>query len=405
MLHWCLNMLVTIGCFALLAAVAAAQQQSSGAYSQCTGDQFEEFNRIRRLCVGDPSACCTVPQPDQEVQCEVKKASKAVGCCIRVAGSGQREGLVIMDAIGLSGGYDAAGAGGECVTSAFVDVERTCERCAVAFEGGEALDCDTVDVPRDADVFIPPGACSGEGTEAGAPSGGTRSPTVTTSVTLSPTVTTSVSAAPATTRDTVAASPDTASPEQSPEKSSKVESEPASCFPRDARVQLESGDFVRMGLLTIGDRVAVGGGAFSEIFMFTHKRDDHRGEYLELTTAGGLVTRMTAGHFVYRSGALVPARALVVGDVLENASGGFETIINIKSVLGRGLYNPQTLVGDIIVDGLRVSTYTTAVRPRIAHALLSPLRAVFACFGWSISGLEGDNSLGEVVRRTFSSTF
>lgn len=42
-----------------------------------------------------------------------------------------------------------------------------------------------------------------------------------------------------------------------------------------------------------------------------------------------------------------------------------------------GLYNPQTLDGRIVVNGIIASTYTTAVIPEAAHALLTPLRCLF----------------------------
>ena len=53
-----------------------------------------------------------------------------------------------------------------------------------------------------------------------------------------------------------------------------------------------------------------------------------------------------------------------------------------------GLYNLQTLHGDVVVGGLRASTYTTAVDPAVAHRLLWPLRAVFEAVGVYTTALD-----------------
>jgi hypothetical protein len=61
----------------------------------------------------------------------------------------------------------------------------------------------------------------------------------------------------------------------------------------------------------------------------------------------------------------------------------------VELVRGVGLYNPQTLHGDIVVDGVRASTYTEAVDPVFAHAVLAPVRAVYRWFGVEVGGMDG----------------
>lgn len=39
----------------------------------------------------------------------------------------------------------------------------------------------------------------------------------------------------------------------------------------------------------------------------------------------------------------------------------WESIISVDRVMKQGLNNPQTLKGDIVVDGIIASTFTTAV--------------------------------------------
>jgi len=54
----------------------------------------------------------------------------------------------------------------------------------------------------------------------------------------------------------------------------------------------------------------------------------------------------------------------------------------------RGLYNPLTLHGDLIVDGYRVSTFTTDVPPVVGAVLSAPLRALYVVMGLSTTLLE-----------------
>ncbi len=133
----------------------------------------------------------------------------------------------------------------------------------------------------------------------------------------------------------------------------------------------------RMAELEIGDRIAVGNGLFSEVFMFTHKLVDVAHEFVSIKTAAGPTIRLTSGHYLPVNGIYVSARDAKVGDMLSLADGTISRVTEIRTVAGTGLYNPQTAHGDIIVDGIRASTYTTAVERNMAHALLAPLR--FAC--------------------------
>lgn len=145
------------------------------------------------------------------------------------------------------------------------------------------------------------------------------------------------------------------------------------CFPATATVLLMDGTKKFMYQLQIGDSVHVGNDKFSTIFAFTHRDTFTISQFVEVSLSDGRLLRLTPGHLVYRgdSNVLMPASALQVGTPLDGA---------IVSTLGlvslRGLYNPQTLDGSIVVDNVRVSTYTSAVSAPVAHALLAPCRAV-----------------------------
>jgi hypothetical protein len=155
----------------------------------------------------------------------------------------------------------------------------------------------------------------------------------------------------------------------------------SSCFPSDAMVSLESGATIPMSSLAIGDSVAVGAGFFSPVFAFTHKDPSAVSAFITISTSSGASLRLTPGHHLYVNGDLVVASSVVVGDTLELESGAISAVSSITSGVNTGLYNPQTLEGSIIVDGVRASTYTASVDPAFAHAALTPLRALFRLFG------------------------
>lgn len=174
----------------------------------------------------------------------------------------------------------------------------------------------------------------------------------------------------------------------------------SSCFPADATVTLETGRVVRMDDLHVGDRVAVGGGAFSDVYLWTHRDAAASPPLVRLATAGGASLRLTPGHLVYvaataSSGAptplprLVAAADVAIGDALvldgpaaANASTG-RVVVAVAREAGAGLYNPQTLHGDIVVNGIRCSTVTAAVPGGVvaAELLLAPWRLAYGVLG------------------------
>lgn len=170
------------------------------------------------------------------------------------------------------------------------------------------------------------------------------------------------------------------------------------CFPGGALVMLEDGSNVSMEKLSIGDRVAVGGGKFSEVFMFTHRLKDVIYEFVELSTDDGAKVRATTGHFMFVNGKYDTAGVIKVGDVVVREDGRRVEVNRVERVMDRGLFNPQTVHGNIIVDGVLASTYTTAVERGLAHAALAPFRAAFARLGLVCGLLEsGADNIAAIV--------
>lgn len=176
---------------------------------------------------------------------------------------------------------------------------------------------------------------------------------------------------------------------------SPFEDDGPACFPGDATVVLEDGSTKRMDNLSVGDRVMVGFQEFAPVFMFTHRDSGVSAPFVYLVTADGRGLYLTSGHYLYVNRRLVAAKSVRKGDILQTATGD-DVVATVGSIVKRGLYNPQTTHGDIIVDSVRASTYTTTVERKAAHALLMPLRALlmplralFRCTGYSINLFNG----------------
>lgn len=161
------------------------------------------------------------------------------------------------------------------------------------------------------------------------------------------------------------------------------------CFPALGTVELENGSTKVMEELSIGDRVRVSATEFSEVFMFTHKIREAHNSFITIWTSESQRISLTPGHYLYVNRNLVPARTVAVGDYIELGSGKHVPAVRITHSKERGLYNPQTVHGDIIVNGVKASTYTTSVQQSFAHALLAPLRAAFSAFGVTTDVFDG----------------
>jgi Hint module len=139
---------------------------------------------------------------------------------------------------------------------------------------------------------------------------------------------------------------------------------------------------IRIDELKVGDRVRTGPGEYSEVFMFTHKLMNSRSKFTRIAVASGISLALSPGHYLHVNGYLNTAGSTKVGDFVTLACGTQSKVLHTEEVSMTGLFNPQTLDGNIVVDGVFVSTYTQAVHPAVAHALLSPIRFLYK-HGWS----------------------
>ncbi|CAN8074396.1 unnamed protein product [Agarophyton chilense] len=155
------------------------------------------------------------------------------------------------------------------------------------------------------------------------------------------------------------------------------------CFPGDAEVEMVDGTLKKIEQVVIGDEVRVGKD-FSRVFMFTHSKGDTFHSFVQLETKSGRKLALTSGHMLYVNGVIRAAEEVSVGDTLSVVESTDE-VIKVSSVVKKGLFNPQTVQGNIVVNGFLTSTYTTAIDMEAAHSLLLPLRAVWNVIGWNVT--------------------
>jgi len=156
------------------------------------------------------------------------------------------------------------------------------------------------------------------------------------------------------------------------------------CFPASATVQTPEGQ-VRMDQLQVGDAVLDGDGLFSPIFMFGHKDPGADSPFVELRTATNHTIQMSATHYLEADGVMMNA-----GDVRPGMTviGGGEqsAVTSTKMIAAKGLYNPITLSGTIVVNGVAASAHSewfldgllpTRWLPTVYQAFLAPARAIY----------------------------
>ena len=80
-----------------------------------------------------------------------------------------------------------------------------------------------------------------------------------------------------------------------------------------------------------------------------------------------------------------------VGDIVEE-NGVQASVVAVSTETATGLYNPHTLNGDIVVNGIKTSTYTAAVAPALAHAALWPVRMLYSAGYDVINGVFDEGS-------------
>eukprot|EP00177_Eucheuma_denticulatum_P006891 GFKZ01012538.1.p1 GENE.GFKZ01012538.1~~GFKZ01012538.1.p1 ORF type:complete len:461 (-),score=32.68 GFKZ01012538.1:327-1709(-) len=162
------------------------------------------------------------------------------------------------------------------------------------------------------------------------------------------------------------------------------------CLPASAKVEVYGKGPICVEDVQTGDMVRVGSGIFSRVFMWTHRDGQYEGNrFVRIMAAEKVVMTATEGHMVYvcrdmKKGCVREMSVVEdvrIGDGVWRVDGGEEQVVRVmdlkRGVRARGLFNPQTEHGDLVVDGMLATCYTKFVPVSAAHALLAPVRAMF----------------------------
>ena len=128
---------------------------------------------------------------------------------------------------------------------------------------------------------------------------------------------------------------------------------------------------------------------YEEVFMFSHRDPKALTSFVHIRTTTNTELRASPGHYiwsaphVHASGRLVKAVKLQIGDYVWTGAGQTSgayartglapsRIVAIRSELGRGLYNPHTASGSIMVDDIATATFTDVLpASTVVHSIVT----------------------------------
>jgi hypothetical protein len=126
--------------------------------------------------------------------------------------------------------------------------------------------------------------------------------------------------------------------------------------------------------------------------MLTRERPAANSSHIRIETSSGAALTLIMGLQMYANDTFTAAEDVTTSDRKTFASGEASAVSGVSRFSSRGMFHPQPLQGDIMVDGVLASTYIRAVAPAVAHELAAPQHALFrdgAATDPSFAQLEG----------------
>ena len=173
------------------------------------------------------------------------------------------------------------------------------------------------------------------------------------------------------------------------------------CFPADAIVYSQDKGPMQMQDVRIGDRLLTytdaGEPMYDAVYMMGHKDAQSFGVFVSITASNNQTIRLTPDHYIFvvRNNTMseIPSRHVEVGDGVVVDNGSIVTVVAISRVKSRGLYNPYTMTGRIVVDGILASCHSSSMLDGFLYALgienlatgyqiaFAPIRFVYTLLG------------------------
>jgi hypothetical protein len=167
-----------------------------------------------------------------------------------------------------------------------------------------------------------------------------------------------------------------------------------------------------MSELSIGDRVQVvdpttGRVGYEDIYLFGHQLSDFTTTFIKITLANGKLLTLSPDHFVpavpmgkavvFKNTVMMHGKDLLVGMHVFAAGGEGAAASMVKHIgvsAEQGLFNPYTMCGLIVVDGVVASAHShwvfdgimdvvglTHKIPALYQALFAPVRMLYRMLG------------------------
>ena len=139
------------------------------------------------------------------------------------------------------------------------------------------------------------------------------------------------------------------------------ETDRETCFSLESTVVVEGKGLISMKDLAVGDMVLSDEhGSYSKFYSWGHLNKNVPTQFLRIyTEISTKPLELTHNHLIYKASddMPVPASSIKVGDVLKTAADGPAKVTFVKTITRKGILNPFTLSGSIVVDGIVASNH------------------------------------------------
>jgi len=145
------------------------------------------------------------------------------------------------------------------------------------------------------------------------------------------------------------------------------------CFSSMATVVEEQEGKIKLKDVIVGQKVLTGDGQFKTVYAIDHKDPNERADFLQIyyenennTNESQAPLELTPNHMIFVQGQKepMPASSIQIGNKLETMYARGATVTKISSVKREGVWNPLTVDGTILVDGIVTSTYSVTFKKK-----------------------------------------
>lgn len=173
----------------------------------------------------------------------------------------------------------------------------------------------------------------------------------------------------------------------------KFKKKAGKCFAGSALVQTKCNGSKEISTVRINDEILVfdddGHLFYDKVYIILHANAKEEVLYVRIATKQGKILFISPYHAlpVGEIGKDIPAKDVVVGDAIFTINHGFLTLDIVTSVsykLCKGAFCPVTMNGNIVVNEVAASCYTTFVNPSLTHFTLLPFRVMYKYFPCSV---------------------